>query len=92
MLRNKASWLSSQRFCCSILCAVGSGLARRVPDPLQRRGSGTISGPAPCTRWCGSFPSTAFMFRIFGLYRGMWVFASLPDLDAHFQVGRRPAR
>ncbi|MBB3258026.1 FlaA1/EpsC-like NDP-sugar epimerase [Paraburkholderia bannensis] len=25
-------------------------------------------------------PAYAMMFRIFGLYRGMWVFASLPDL------------
>ena len=35
---------------------------------------------ARCTRSSGSLPVYGVMFRVFGLYRGMWVFASLPDL------------
>ena len=36
--------------------------------------------PAPCIRALWVLPVYGVMFRIFGLYRGMWVFASLPDL------------
>ncbi len=46
-----------------------------------------FNGALPVAFWQGAWhaliwvlPIHAVMFRLFGLYRGMWVFASLPDL------------
>ena len=46
-----------------------------------------FNGTPPSDYWSGALaaimwvlPIHALMFRLFGLYRGMWVFASLPDL------------
>jgi FlaA1/EpsC-like NDP-sugar epimerase len=78
MLRHKASWLS---FCAFLfdLCAV---LGTWVVAYLLR-----FNGAIPDDFWHGALhalvwvlPLYGLMFRIFGLYRGMWVFASLPDL------------
>lgn len=78
MLRNKASWLSFSAF----LFDVGAVAAAWLTAYLLR-----FNASVPTEFWHGAvdnlvwvLPVYAIMFRIFGLYRGMWVFASLPDL------------
>lgn len=78
MLRNKASWLSFSAF----LFDIGSVAAAWLTAYLLR-----FNASVPTEFWHGAvdnllwvLPVYAVMFRIFGLYRGMWVFASLPDL------------
>jgi FlaA1/EpsC-like NDP-sugar epimerase len=78
MLRNKAKWLSLSAFIFD-LCAVG---ASWLAAYLIR-----FNGAVPPEFMAGALhslfwvlPVYGAMFRIFGLYRGMWVFASLPDL------------
>ncbi|CAG9229682.1 Capsular polysaccharide biosynthesis protein CapD [Paraburkholderia tropica] len=78
MLRNKASWLSFSAF----LFDVGAVAAAWLTAYLLR-----FNASVPTEFWHGAvktlvwvLPIYAIMFRIFGLYRGMWVFASLPDL------------
>lgn len=75
---NKASWLSLSAFFFD-LCAVASVW---VAAYLIR-----FNGAVPDDFFIGCIksliwvlPTYAVMFRVFGLYRGMWVFASLPDL------------
>src|SRR5580700_3331369 len=78
MLRNKATWLSLSAFLFD-LCAVGAAwLAAYIirfngSVPLEFR-----NGALHSLYWV--LPVYGVMFRIFGLYRGLWVFASLPDL------------
>ena len=57
-----------------------------------------FNGEVPVDFWSGALhtlvwvlPAYGVMFRIFGLYRGMWVFASLPDL-MRIAKAVRPAR
>jgi FlaA1/EpsC-like NDP-sugar epimerase len=78
MLRNKAVWLSVSAFLFD-LCATGT--AWLVAYVIR------FNGAVPGEFWAGAMhtllwvlPAYGLMFRIFGLYRGMWVFASLPDL------------
>ncbi|PYE16614.1 FlaA1/EpsC-like NDP-sugar epimerase [Paraburkholderia silvatlantica] len=78
MLRNKASWLSFSAF----LFDIGAVAAAWLTAYLLR-----FNATVPPEFWHGAMstltwvlPVYAVMFRIFGLYRGMWVFASLPDL------------
>ncbi|TDQ92446.1 polysaccharide biosynthesis protein [Paraburkholderia silvatlantica] len=78
MLRNKASWLSFSAF----LFDIGAVAAAWLTAYLLR-----FNATVPPEFWHGALntliwvlPVYAVMFRIFGLYRGMWVFASLPDL------------
>ncbi|WP_322042786.1 nucleoside-diphosphate sugar epimerase/dehydratase [Paraburkholderia sp. J67] len=78
MLRNKASWLSFSAF----LFDVSAVAAAWLTAYLLR-----FNASVPAEFWRGAvstlvwvLPAYAVMFRIFGLYRGMWVFASLPDL------------
>ena len=78
MLRNKASWLSFSAF----LFDIGAVAAAWLTAYLLR-----FNASVPPEFWHGAvstliwvLPVYALMFRIFGLYRGMWVFASLPDL------------
>ncbi|RAR60627.1 FlaA1/EpsC-like NDP-sugar epimerase [Paraburkholderia unamae] len=78
MLKNRASLLSFGAFMFDA-CAVVSAW---IVAYLIRFNAGV-----PTEFWNGAFralvwvlPVYAVMFRIFGLYRGMWVFASLPDL------------
>ncbi|NLP61675.1 polysaccharide biosynthesis protein [Paraburkholderia sacchari] len=78
MLRNKASWLSFSAF----IFDIGAVAAAWLTAYLLR-----FNASVPTEFWHGAvdnlvwvLPVYAVMFRIFGLYRGMWVFASLPDL------------
>src|SRR5258708_23534001 len=78
MLRNKAAWLSFSAFLFD-LCAVAAAwliayiirFNGLVPEDFR-------VGAMHSLVWV--LPAYGVMFRIFGLYRGMWVFASLPDL------------
>ncbi|MFM0381942.1 polysaccharide biosynthesis protein [Paraburkholderia dipogonis] len=78
MLRNKATWLSFSAFLFD-LCAVAAAwlvayvirFNGLVPEDFR-------VGAIHSLLWV--LPTYGVMFRIFGLYRGMWVFASLPDL------------
>lgn len=78
MLRNKASWLSFSAFLFD-LCAVAASWTTAylirfngaVPEDFR-------VGAMHSILWV--LPGYGVMFRLFGLYRGMWVFASLPDL------------
>jgi FlaA1/EpsC-like NDP-sugar epimerase len=78
MFRHKASWLSFSAFVFDLCAVAGAWLA----SYLIR-----FNGDVPVEFWSGAvrsliwaLPVNGAMFRIFGLYRGMWVFASLPDL------------
>jgi FlaA1/EpsC-like NDP-sugar epimerase len=78
MNRYKASWLSAGAFAFDIAAAAGTWLAAYAVR---------FNGSVPHDFWHGALvalawvlPCYAIMFRLFGLYRGMWVFASLPDL------------
>ena len=78
MFRHKASWLSFSAFAFDLCAVAGTWLAAYLIR---------FNGSVPVEFWSGAIrtliwvlPVYGVMFRIFGLYRGMWVFASLPDL------------
>jgi FlaA1/EpsC-like NDP-sugar epimerase len=78
MLKNKATWLSLSAFVFDLCAVAAAWLTAYVIR---------FNGSVPADFMAGSFhaliwvlPVYGAMFRIFGLYRGMWVFASLPDL------------
>jgi FlaA1/EpsC-like NDP-sugar epimerase len=78
MFRHKASWLSFSAFTFDLCAVAGAWLAAYLIR---------FNGDVPREFWSGALrtllwalPVYGVMFRIFGLYRGMWVFASLPDL------------
>src|SRR6202051_2874 len=78
MKRYKAKWLSAGAFAFDLGAVAGTWLAAY---------SIRFNGAIPNDFWHGALealawvmPVYAVMFRMFGLYRGMWVFASLPDL------------
>ncbi|EUC14728.1 polysaccharide biosynthesis protein [Paraburkholderia hospita] len=78
MLRSKATWLSFSAFLFDLAAVTGAWLIAYVI-----RFNGTVpvefrDGAFHALIWV--LPVYGVMFRIFGLYRGMWVFASLPDL------------
>ncbi|KQR85495.1 multidrug MFS transporter [Burkholderia sp. Leaf177] len=77
-MRIKPSWLSMAAFGFDVVAVVVAWLAAYA---LR------FNGSVPDDFWHGGINALvwvvviyAVMFRIFGLYRGMWVFASLPDL------------
>ncbi|WP_207000468.1 polysaccharide biosynthesis protein [Trinickia mobilis] len=78
MLRHKASWLSFSAFLFDLCAVLGTWLVAYLIR---------FNGAIPDDFWHGALyaliwvlPLYGLMFRVFGLYRGMWVFASLPDL------------
>lgn len=78
MLRSKASWLSLSAFLFDLTAVLAAWLFAylvrfngSVPHDFLRGALMTLT-------WV--LPVYALMFRGFGLYRGLWVFASLPDL------------
>ncbi|MGF6570708.1 FlaA1/EpsC-like NDP-sugar epimerase [Paraburkholderia sp. GAS333] len=78
MLRNKATWLSIGAFLFDLCAVTASWLAAYI---IRFNGSVPAEfrpGALHSLLWV--LPAYGIMFRIFGLYRGMWVFASLPDL------------
>jgi FlaA1/EpsC-like NDP-sugar epimerase len=78
MLRHKASWLSFCAFAFDLCAVAGTWLVAYL---IRFNGSVPAEFSAGALKtlvWV--LPLYAVMFRVFGLYRGMWVFASLPDV------------
>ncbi|WP_412766611.1 nucleoside-diphosphate sugar epimerase/dehydratase, partial [Burkholderia pseudomallei] len=78
MLRRKASWLSLSAFLFDLLAVVATWLLAYL---VRFNGSVPpefLHGALTALAWV--LPVYALMFHVFGLYRGLWVFASLPDL------------
>ncbi|KMQ80259.1 Nucleoside-diphosphate sugar epimerase/dehydratase [Candidatus Burkholderia pumila] len=78
MFRHKSSWISFIAFIFDLCAVVGTWLGAYLIR---------FNGPVPYEFWSGALraliwvlPVYGLMFRFFGLYRGIWVFASLPDL------------
>lgn len=78
MLRHKSSWISLIAFVFDLCAVAGMWLSAYLIR---------FNGPVPSEYWSGALhaliwvlPVYGLMFRLFGLYRGIWVFASLPDL------------
>jgi FlaA1/EpsC-like NDP-sugar epimerase len=78
MIRLKAPWLSFSAFAFDLCSVAAAWLAAYVIR---------FNGVVPHEFWRGALhglvwvlPLYGTMFRLVGLYRGMWVFASLPDL------------
>jgi FlaA1/EpsC-like NDP-sugar epimerase len=77
-VRFKSSWLSLSAFAFDLFAVTLTWLAAYMIR---------FNGDVPKAFWHSGIESLiwvvvayAAMFRVFGLYRGMWVFASLPDL------------
>ncbi|MDR5780151.1 nucleoside-diphosphate sugar epimerase/dehydratase [Caballeronia sp. LZ065] len=78
MNRIKASWLSAGAFFFDLVAVAGSWVAAYV---IRFNGSVPHTfreNALEALVWV--LPLYGVVFRVFGLYRGMWVFASLPDL------------
>jgi FlaA1/EpsC-like NDP-sugar epimerase len=78
MFRPKAWWLSLSAFVFDLAAVLSAWLIAYVVRfngavPVEFRDGGLHA-----LVWV--LPVYGVMFRLFGLYRGMWVFASLPDL------------
>jgi FlaA1/EpsC-like NDP-sugar epimerase len=78
MTRYKASWLSAGAFAFDLLAVAGTWIAAYLIRFNGMVPPGFRHGALMSLIW--ALPVYAVMFRVFGLYRGMWVFASLPDL------------
>lgn len=79
MLRKrKVSWLSICVFAFDLCAVAGAWMAAyfiRFNDEVPAE---FLQGAVQALAW--ALPAYGIAFRAFGLYRGMWVFASLPDL------------
>src|SRR5690349_5129301 len=76
--QNKAKWLSLCAFLFDLCVVASAWLAAYF---IRFNGSippGFLAGALRSLIWV--LPIYGVMFRVFGLYRGMWLFASLPDL------------
>jgi len=78
LFQHRSSWLSLSAFAFDLCAVIAAWL---VAYGIR------FNGEVPPDFWYGAVHALlwvvvtyALVFRIFGLYRGMWVFASLPDL------------
>lgn len=78
MFRHKSTWISFIAFIFDLCAVTGAWLGAYM---LR------FNGPVPAEFWGGAIralvwvvPVYGLMFKLFGLYRGIWAFASLPDL------------
>jgi FlaA1/EpsC-like NDP-sugar epimerase len=78
MLRTKASWLSLSAFLFDLTAVTTAWLFAYLVRFNGSVPSDFMSGALTALVW--ALPVYALMFHVFGLYRGLWVFASLPDL------------
>lgn len=78
MLRSKASWLSLSAFLFDLLVVAGVWLVAYVIRFNGMIPHDFLEGGVLALAWV--LPVYGLMFWTFGLYRGLWVFASLPDL------------
>jgi FlaA1/EpsC-like NDP-sugar epimerase len=76
--RNKAVLLSSCAFLFDLLAVAGAWVTAYFIRFNGSIPSNFLAGSLKSLLWV--LPIYGVMFRLFGLYRGMWVFASLPDL------------
>jgi FlaA1/EpsC-like NDP-sugar epimerase len=78
MIKVKARWLSVSAFVfdlCAVVLAWGLAYVIRFNGPVPEQ---FAHGGLEAMMWV--LVVYAVLFRSYGLYRGMWVFASLPDL------------
>jgi FlaA1/EpsC-like NDP-sugar epimerase len=78
MLRSKASWLSLSAFLFDLLAVIAAWLFAYLVRFNGSIPADFLDGALTALAWV--LPVYALMFHVFGLYRGLWVFASLPDL------------
>jgi FlaA1/EpsC-like NDP-sugar epimerase len=78
MFRSKATWLSFSAFLFDLVAVVAAWLVAYLVRFNGRIPAEFFRGAWTTLVWV--LPTYALMFRAFGLYRGLWVFASLPDL------------
>lgn len=78
MFRHKTSWQSFAVFLFDLCAVVGTWVAAYLIRFNVAIPGNYMHGALVSLIWV--VPSYGLLFRIFGLYRGMWVFASLPDL------------
>ncbi|MCA8487528.1 polysaccharide biosynthesis protein [Burkholderia multivorans] len=78
MIRIKASWLSLSAFAFDLSAVAAAWLGAYVVRFNGSVPSDFLQGAINALVWV--LPLHAVIFRLGGLYRGMWVFASLPDL------------
>ena len=78
MFKPKGAWLPLSAFFYDLLAVASSWLVAYVVR---------FNGSVPPEFWAGGLVALTWvlvvygvMFHVFGLYRGLWVFASLPDL------------
>ncbi|WP_321919169.1 polysaccharide biosynthesis protein [Paraburkholderia tropica] len=78
MMKFKARWLSFGAFGFDLLAIAVAWMFAYIIR---------FNGPVPVMFWKGAATALVWviltygcMFRVYGLYRGLWVFASLPDL------------
>ncbi|CAB3776417.1 UDP-N-acetyl-alpha-D-glucosamine C6 dehydratase [Paraburkholderia caffeinitolerans] len=78
MIKQRAHWLSLGAFGFDLLAVAVAWMFAYIIR---------FNGPVPVGFWKGGLTALMWvivvygcMFRFYGLYRGMWVFASLPDL------------
>lgn len=78
MVRLKSSWLSLSAFLFDLLAVAGVWLVAYVIRFNGMIPHDFLEGGVLSLAWV--LPVYGLMFWTFGLYRGLWVFASLPDL------------
>lgn len=78
MVRLKSSWLSLSAFLFDLLAVAGVWLVAYVIRFNGMIPHDFLEGGVLTLAWV--LPVYGLMFWTFGLYRGLWVFASLPDL------------
>jgi len=84
MFRLNARWLSLAALLfdlAAVVCAWSASYALRFNGDIP---ADFLHSAVRALVWV--LPIYAVMFRLFGLYRGMWVFASLPDLIRIFKA------
>lgn len=78
MFRFRASWQSLSAFLFDLIAVAGAWLTAYVVRFNGIVPSDFLAGAFSALAWV--LPIYGSMFHCFGLYRGLWVFASLPDL------------
>ncbi|HDR9492551.1 nucleoside-diphosphate sugar epimerase/dehydratase [Burkholderia stabilis] len=78
MFRFKASWQSLSAFLFDLIAVAGAWLTAYVVRFNGSVPADFLTGAFDALAWV--LPIYGLMFHCFGLYRGLWVFASLPDL------------
>ncbi|WP_175815398.1 nucleoside-diphosphate sugar epimerase/dehydratase [Burkholderia diffusa] len=78
MFRFRASWQSLSAFLFDLIAVAGAWLTAYVVRFNGIVPAEFLEGAFAALAWV--LPIYGLMFHCFGLYRGLWVFASLPDL------------